>query len=117
MPGSSVGKPQDANIIDVVKELVNTQPESLLKFTILQKEYFKEMLAATSSGVVEVEAKLPKLDLKTFYGSYAQWVEFFDTLKCAVDSRTKLVPVQKLQFKVMLERRSRIISKKLGFKG
>ena len=95
--GGSTQKPQDVNVVDIVKELVNTQMESLQKFTHSQQESLKEMFFSHSAAT-HVDARLPKLDLKVFSGGYALWTEFYDTFNCAVDSKKNLAPVQKLQY-------------------
>jgi len=75
---------------------VNNQVESLQRITAQQQETLKDLLSA--NNVSASEAKLPQLDLKPFRGRYAQWSEFYDTFKCAIDSLSNLAPVQKLQY-------------------
>jgi len=86
----------DATSLQAVKEIVNNQVESLQRITAQQQETLKDLLSA--NNVSASEAKLPQLDLKPFSGRYAQWSEFYDTFKCAIDSLSNLVPVQKLQY-------------------
>lgn len=46
----------------------------------------------------KMNARLPKLDLKTFSSGYTEWAEYIEIFKCAVDKRTDLSPVNKLQY-------------------
>ena len=87
----------DSTLLQAVKEIVTNQVESLQRITAQQQKSFEDLLSSSKS-VSSSEAKLPQLELKSFYGGYEQWVEFFDSFKCAVDSKPNLAPVQKLQY-------------------
>ena len=93
-------KTEETSMLEVVKELCDSQMESLRKITAYQQESIKEIATniSRSQGTSGAETKLPQLDLKSFSGGYSQWTEFYDTFKCAGDSRTNLAPVQKLQY-------------------
>ena len=91
-------KDGEHNMLEAFKELINAQTESLKQITTHQQESLKEIASSISKKDVNLNAKLPKLDLKSFSGGYSEWSEFFDTFKSAVDSNSSLAPVQKLQY-------------------
>lgn len=94
-------------------ETLDDSEDQLLERDSFENAYFdvvsrlKALLnLATSSGRAQevhprtsnTEVKLPVMEIPTFYGSYKEWLEFYDTFNTLVDSNESLTDIQKFYY-------------------
>ena len=74
-----------------LESLINTYNQK----TLSRRTSTSEVTAGTTTTI---KMKLPKLHLKSFTGSYTEWISFIDLFRASVDSNLQLTKSEKLNY-------------------